>query len=129
MLLAAYPKVFRVSADGIPATLRHIRPLVVRALGYAAFVVIVLFHFFLADALTGAGYQALRTAISAGAAVFNVCINMWIIPAYSWRGAAWSSIATDTLLLSAFATAAVGLARRSQHLVGRTKVIEARAEA
>jgi O-antigen/teichoic acid export membrane protein len=86
-------------------------------------------HFFLADALTGAGYQALRTAISAGVAVFNVCINMWIIPAYSWRGAAWSSIVSDALLLSAFATAVFVLLRRAQHLGGRAQVIEARAEA
>ena len=34
-------------------------------------------HFFLADALTGAGHQALRTAIGAGTAVFNVAINLW----------------------------------------------------
>jgi len=86
-------------------------------------------HSFLADVLTGAGYQALRTAISVGVAVFNVGINMWIIPAYSWRGAAWSSIASDALLLSAFATAAFALFRRSQHRAGPTKVIEARAEA
>lgn len=86
-------------------------------------------HSFLADVLTGAGYQALRTAISAGVAVFNVGINMWVIPAYSWRGAAWSSIASDALLLGAFATTVFVLLRRSQHLAGRTKVIEARAEA
>ena len=62
-------------------------------------------HFFLADALTGAGYQALRTGINAGVAVFNVLINLWIIPIYSWRGAAWSSIASDSLLVCALGTA------------------------
>lgn len=86
-------------------------------------------HSFLADVLTGAGYQALRTAISVAVAVFNVGINMWVIPAYSWRGAAWSSIVSDALLLSAFATATFALFRRSQHRAGPTKVIEARAEA
>jgi O-antigen/teichoic acid export membrane protein len=162
VLVAAYPNFFRVGLDGIPATLRYVKPLIVRAVGYAAFVSIAFlvgaevvplilgseyrltaealrwlavlpllkaFHFFLADALTGAGYQALRTAISAGVAVFNVCINMWIIPAYSWRGAAWSSIASDALLLCAVGTAVFVLFRRSQHLPGRTNVFEARAEA
>jgi len=33
-----------------------------------------------------------------GVAVFNVAINFWIIPAFSWRGAAWSSLASDGLL-------------------------------
>jgi O-antigen/teichoic acid export membrane protein len=86
-------------------------------------------HFFLADTLTGAGYQALRTAIGAGVAVFNVLINLWIIPAYSWRGAAWSSIASDALLVCAIGTAVFVLFRRSQHSPGKNKVIEARAEA
>ena len=162
VLVAAYPKFFRLGVDGIPATLRYAKPLVYRAVGYASLVAVALLigapivplllggeyrltaealrwlavlpllkavHFFLADALTGAGYQALRTAISAGVAVFNVCINMWIIPAYSWRGAAWSSIASDALLLSAFAMAVFVLVRRAQHLAGRAQVIEARAEA
>jgi len=86
-------------------------------------------HSFLGDALTGTGYQALRTVISASVAVFNVGINLWIIPAYSWRGAAWSSIVSDALLLTAFATAAFVLLRRSQHLAARPKVIQAGAEA
>jgi len=148
--------------DGIPATLRYVRPLIVRALGYATLIAVAFLvgagvvplilggeyrltsealrwlavlpllkavHSFLADALTGAGYQALRTLIMAAVAVFNVGINMWIIPAYSWRGAAWSSIASDALLLGAFATAVFVLLRRSQHLAARAQVIEARAEA
>ncbi len=31
-------------------------------------------------------------------AVFNVALNFWLIPAYSWRGAAWASLASDGLL-------------------------------
>jgi O-antigen/teichoic acid export membrane protein len=64
-------------------------------------------HYFFADTLTSSGHQGTRTAIQAGVAVFNVLINLWIIPAYSWRGAAWSSVASDGLLL-----AGVGLAVR-----------------
>jgi O-antigen/teichoic acid export membrane protein len=62
-------------------------------------------HYFLSDTLTSSGYQGVRTAVQAGVAIFNVLINLWIIPAYSWRGAAWSSIASDALLLAGVGTA------------------------
>lgn len=162
VLVAAYPNFFRVGVDGVPATLRYVKPLILRALGYATCVAVAVWvgagvvplilggeyrltvealrwlavlpllktvHFFLSDALTGAGYQALRTAINAGVAVFNVLINMWIIPAYSWRGAAWSSIASDALLVCGIGTAVFVLLRRSQCLPARTKVFEVRARA
>jgi O-antigen/teichoic acid export membrane protein len=162
VLAAAFPNFFRIGADGIPATLRYVRPLILRALAYGTVVAVVFLagagvvprvlgseyrstaealrwlavlpllkavYRFLADTLTGAGYQALRTAICAGVAVFNVGINMWIIPAYSWRGAAWSSIASDALLLCAFGTAVFVLVRRSQHLASRAKLVDAGAEA
>jgi O-antigen/teichoic acid export membrane protein len=69
-------------------------------------------HYFLSDSLTGAGHQGVRTAIQAGVAAFNVLINLWIIPAYSWRGAAWSSIASDGLLVCGTASAVFILSRR-----------------
>jgi O-antigen/teichoic acid export membrane protein len=68
-------------------------------------------HLFLADALTGAGYQRMRSIIQAVVAMVNVLINMWIIPLYSWRGAAWSSIACDALLALALGTAAFHLVK------------------
>jgi O-antigen/teichoic acid export membrane protein len=74
-------------------------------------------HYFLSDALTGAGYQAVRTSIQAGVAVFNVAINFWLIPAYSWRGAAWASVASDCLLVCGIGAAAFILFRRSQKVV------------
>jgi O-antigen/teichoic acid export membrane protein len=55
-------------------------------------------HYFFADALSGAGYQGLRMSLQIIVAIFNVLVNLWIIPAYSWRGAAWSSLASDGLL-------------------------------
>jgi O-antigen/teichoic acid export membrane protein len=55
-------------------------------------------HYFAADALMGAGYQGVRTTVQVGIAIFNVLLNLWIIPAYGWRGAAWSSVASDGLL-------------------------------
>ena len=55
-------------------------------------------HYFGADTLTAAGHQGLRSGIQVVVAVFNVLVNLWIIPIYSWRGAAWSSLASDGLL-------------------------------
>jgi O-antigen/teichoic acid export membrane protein len=55
-------------------------------------------HSFLTDTLTGANYQWQRSSSDIAVAIFNVLINLWIIRAYAWRGAAWSSLITDTLL-------------------------------
>ncbi len=49
-------------------------------------------------ALTASGRQTLRTVVQVIAATFNFCINLYLIPRYSWWGAAWSSLATDALL-------------------------------
>jgi O-antigen/teichoic acid export membrane protein len=86
-------------------------------------------HFFLSDALAGAGYQGLKASIQIGVAVFNVLVNLWIIPAYSWRGAAWSSIASDTLLACAIGAVALTLSRRSRAGTPEAEVLPARAEA
>jgi O-antigen/teichoic acid export membrane protein len=56
-------------------------------------------HYFGADTLTGAGLQGLRSLVQAIVAVFNISLNLWLIPIYSWRGAAWSSLASDTFLM------------------------------
>jgi O-antigen/teichoic acid export membrane protein len=74
-------------------------------------------HYFLSDTLTGAGYQGLRSAIQVGVALFNVLINLWLIPRYSWRGAAWSSIASDALLALSVGAAVYILSRTSAKLV------------
>jgi len=50
------------------------------------------------DAVTAAGHQKLRLGSQAAAAAFNFCLNLYLIPHYSWRGAAWSSLATDGML-------------------------------
>jgi len=73
-------------------------------------------HSFFADALTGAGHQRLRTMIQIGVALFNVLINLWIIPAYSWLGAAWSSIASDAALLFLLGVAIAALSRTRHQL-------------
>jgi O-antigen/teichoic acid export membrane protein len=56
-------------------------------------------HIFLSDTLTGANYQWQTSSAQIAVAVFNILINLWLIPAFTWRGAAWSSLATDGLLM------------------------------
>lgn len=56
-------------------------------------------HYFAADTLTGAGFQGLRSAMQTIVAAFNILANMWLIPLYSWQGAAWSSLASDGFLV------------------------------
>jgi O-antigen/teichoic acid export membrane protein len=52
-------------------------------------------HLGAGDTLTGAGYQRYRFAAQLGAAALNFGLNLWLIPTYSWHGAAWASLATD----------------------------------
>ncbi|NET53416.1 MAG: polysaccharide biosynthesis protein, partial [Merismopedia sp. SIO2A8] len=56
-------------------------------------------QFFAADTLTGAGLQGIRSGLQVGAAIANALGNLWLIPLYSWKGAAISSLATDGLLM------------------------------
>jgi len=55
-------------------------------------------HVFLADGLTGAGFQGSRTLVQIGVGALNVILNIFFIRHWSWRGAAWSSIICDSLL-------------------------------
>jgi O-antigen/teichoic acid export membrane protein len=56
-------------------------------------------HYLLANSLSGSGHQSLRASIQVGIVLLNVLLNLWLIPAYSWRGAAWSSLASDGALV------------------------------
>ena len=69
-------------------------------------------HIFLADGLTGAGYQGRRTIVQVGAGVLNAVLNVFFIHYWSWRGAAWSSIICDAFLVA-------GLWATFQHLTSR----------
>jgi O-antigen/teichoic acid export membrane protein len=73
-------------------------------------------HFFAADTLTGAGHQGIRSAAQVLVALFNVVINFWWIPAYSWLGAAWSSLLSDGLLAVCLWALVWRIARSSQPL-------------
>jgi O-antigen/teichoic acid export membrane protein len=65
-------------------------------------LLIVSVQYFAADTLTGAGFQGVRSAIEITAALLNFLLNLWLIPLYSWKGAAWSSLASDGLKLLIF---------------------------
>jgi len=70
------------------------------------------FHVFFADSLSGAGFQRTRTAIQVGIGIINVGLNLVILPRYSWRGAAWTSLACDAMLVLVFWFTASYLFRR-----------------
>lgn len=53
------------------------------------------FHLSAGDAIAGAGHQKFRLASQFIAAALNFCMNLYLVPAYSWRGAAWASLLTD----------------------------------
>lgn len=55
-------------------------------------------HYVAADALTGAGFQRHRSAIQVAAGILNILLNLVLIPHYSWRGAAWATLATEAIL-------------------------------
>lgn len=71
-------------------------------------------HYFAADTLTGSDHQGLRSLIQALVAIVNVALNIVVLPRYSWRGAAWTSIFSDGVLLLALCTALLILTRSSR---------------
>jgi O-antigen/teichoic acid export membrane protein len=68
-------------------------------------------HAFFSDILTSVGRQGVRTVLQVGVALVNGLVNLWLIPAFSWRGAAWSSIGCDALLAIAVVSAVRILSR------------------
>jgi O-antigen/teichoic acid export membrane protein/glycosyltransferase involved in cell wall biosynthesis len=56
-------------------------------------------HWFLADALSGANAQGVRTAVQVAVAILNIGLNLLILPRWSWRGAVWTSLVSDAVLL------------------------------
>jgi len=56
------------------------------------------FHLSAGDAISGAGFQRFRLASQFVAAAGNFGLNLYLIPRYSWQGAAWASLMTDGAL-------------------------------
>jgi len=55
--------------------------------------------YFGADTLTGAGFQGVRSLVQIGIAVLNFLMNLWLIPLFSWKGAAWATLIADGTLV------------------------------
>jgi O-antigen/teichoic acid export membrane protein len=56
------------------------------------------FHLSAGDAIAGAGHQKFRLVSQSIAAAGNLLMNLYLVPRYSWHGAAWASLATDGAL-------------------------------
>lgn len=48
------------------------------------------------DTLTGAGFQSFVTGILVLSATLNIGLNLYLIPLYSWKGAAWATISSES---------------------------------
>jgi O-antigen/teichoic acid export membrane protein len=80
----------------------------------APLVLLKCMHYVGADSLTGFGRQGLRSAIQTGVALLNVGLNLAILPAYGWRGAAVTSLISDGALAIGVWCAVIELSRRGQ---------------
>lgn len=70
-------------------------------------------HYLAGDTLTGASYQPLRSSMVGGVAVLNILLNLVLLPRYSWRGAAWSSLICDGTLVVCLWLAVTTLSQRA----------------
>lgn len=96
------PVVFGTSFTGAAAALRRLCALpILRSLHYAW-----------GSAISGSASQWNRTATQLGAAALNVCLNLLLIPRWSWQGAAIASLLTDGALAVASYTLLARLERR-----------------
>ena len=58
-------------------------------------------QFMAGDTLTGAGFQRIRSFAQVGAAAVNIFLNIYLIPLYSWKGAIWATLVSETLKMMA----------------------------
>jgi O-antigen/teichoic acid export membrane protein len=56
------------------------------------------FHYLIAVAITGAGLQRGRSTIQVIIGLVNVILNLYLIPLFSWKGAAIATIASEAAL-------------------------------
>jgi O-antigen/teichoic acid export membrane protein len=81
------------------------------------------FHLSAGDTMTGAGYQRYRTTCQLLAASLNFGLNLFMIPAYSWRGAAWSSLITDGFLAIANWVVLTVLIKKERHAIAEPAIV------
>jgi O-antigen/teichoic acid export membrane protein len=106
-LVAAAPILPRILGENYATAVEALRWL-------SPLVLLKSIHYFLADSLTGAGFQGHRTGVQLLIGVQNVLLNLWLIPAYGWRGAAWSSLESDGMLAVGLALTILVLSRRAK---------------
>ncbi|HET8636409.1 MAG TPA: polysaccharide biosynthesis C-terminal domain-containing protein, partial [Acidobacteriaceae bacterium] len=70
-------------------------------------------HYAWGTTITASASQWYRTATQATAAVLNLGLCAWMIPLWSWKGAAWASLLTDGLLAVLSWVVVSALRRRS----------------
>lgn len=97
-----FPYIFGRQFAGSVEVLRYLSPLVFFRAA----------HYCYSNAMTGADFQGLRSCIQVAIAILNVGLNVWLIPIYSWRGAAWTSLVSDGLLVLSTWTATLVLSSR-----------------
>lgn len=56
-------------------------------------------QFIAADVLTGAGFHKVRSILQVTAAIFNLGLNLYLIPRFSWYGAASATLISETFKL------------------------------
>lgn len=71
-------------------------------------------HLSAGDAITSGGHQKWRTLSQLGASALNFGVNLYLIPRWSWEGAAWASLMTDGTLAIANWSILMWLVRRPQ---------------
>jgi O-antigen/teichoic acid export membrane protein len=69
-------------------------------------------HYLFGDALMGVDRQGWRSGAQVGTALLNAGLNLWLIPALSFRGAALASIVAEGVLAVAMVALLWGLRRR-----------------
>jgi O-antigen/teichoic acid export membrane protein len=66
-----------------------------------------------AETLTGSGYQAERSVIQIMVLIFSFVLNAFLIPTYSWKGAAISAVLSQLLMAVLMVAAAFTLRQKS----------------
>lgn len=56
-------------------------------------------QFIAADTLTGAGFHKIRSMLQVTAAFINFGANLYLIPRFSWQGAAWATLTSEIFKL------------------------------
>jgi O-antigen/teichoic acid export membrane protein len=59
-------------------------------------------HYLFGDALMGAGRQGFRSLVQLAIAALNIVLNLWLIRAYSWKGAAAATVLCEAAMAICF---------------------------